>query len=99
VAELAAIGRPALLVPYPHAADDHQTANAQSFAAAGGGWVIRQGELRADTLAARLESLLGDPAALSEAARRAAHFGRRDAARQLASLALALDPVPRERAA
>jgi UDP-N-acetylglucosamine--N-acetylmuramyl-(pentapeptide) pyrophosphoryl-undecaprenol N-acetylglucosamine transferase len=99
VAELSAVGRPALLVPYPHAADDHQTANSQSFAAGGGGWVVRQSEFDADTLAARLESLLGSPAALSEAAQRARHFGRRDAARQLASLALSLEAAPRERAA
>jgi UDP-N-acetylglucosamine--N-acetylmuramyl-(pentapeptide) pyrophosphoryl-undecaprenol N-acetylglucosamine transferase len=99
VAELAVIGRPALLVPYPHAADDHQTANAQSFAAAGGGWVVNQTDLHADRLAARLENLLGDAATLSEAAQRAAGFGRRDAARQLALLALALEPAPQERAA
>ena len=37
IAELAAVGRPALLVPYPHATDDHQTANARAFADAGGG--------------------------------------------------------------
>ena len=42
IAELAAVGRPALLVPYPHATDDHQTANARAFAEAGAGWVIPQ---------------------------------------------------------
>ena len=45
VAELAAIGRPAVLIPYPYATDDHQTANARAFAEAGGGWVIAQPEL------------------------------------------------------
>jgi UDP-N-acetylglucosamine--N-acetylmuramyl-(pentapeptide) pyrophosphoryl-undecaprenol N-acetylglucosamine transferase len=93
VAELSAIGRPALLIPYPYATDDHQTANARAFAAAGGGWAVAQADLRADTLAAHLASLLGsDGAALTVAAQRARAFGRREAARQLAQLALALEP-------
>ncbi len=91
LAELAAAGRPALLVPYPHAAEDHQTMNAHAFAEAGGGWVIAQAELRAPTLAVRLESLFGDTAALAAAAACAAGFGRRDAARDLARLALSLE--------
>jgi UDP-N-acetylglucosamine--N-acetylmuramyl-(pentapeptide) pyrophosphoryl-undecaprenol N-acetylglucosamine transferase len=92
VAELAAIGRPALLIPYPHATDDHQTANAQAFATAGGGWVIAQADLSPDTLAARLDSHFADAASLTIAAQRALGFGRRDAARHLARLALALEP-------
>jgi UDP-N-acetylglucosamine--N-acetylmuramyl-(pentapeptide) pyrophosphoryl-undecaprenol N-acetylglucosamine transferase len=88
VAELAAIGRPALLVPYPHATDDHQSANACAFAAAGGGWMLPQAELRSDALAARLCELLRNPARLAEAARRARLFGRRDAAEHLARLVL-----------
>lgn len=105
IAELAAIGRPALLVPYPHATDDHQTANARAFAEAGAGWVIPQPELRADTLALRLEHLLGDRAALTTAAQCAGGFGRRDATQELARLAVELQPRagvgsrPRERAA
>ena len=91
VAELAALGRPALLVPYPHAADDHQTANARAFAAAGGGWVMPQSDLTPDALADRLRSLFQDPAALTAAARQAAKFGRRDAARDLARLVLDLE--------
>jgi UDP-N-acetylglucosamine--N-acetylmuramyl-(pentapeptide) pyrophosphoryl-undecaprenol N-acetylglucosamine transferase len=92
VAELAAIGRPAVLIPYPYATDDHQTANARAFAAAGGGWTVAQAELRPDTLATRLEHLLDDGAALAVAAQRAARFGRRGAARHLADLVLAFEP-------
>ena len=92
VAELAAVGRPALLVPYPHATDDHQTSNARAFASAGGGRVIAQADFRPDSFAADLEQLLADNAALSMMAERAAGFGRRDAAHRLASLALALEP-------
>jgi UDP-N-acetylglucosamine--N-acetylmuramyl-(pentapeptide) pyrophosphoryl-undecaprenol N-acetylglucosamine transferase len=91
IAELAAIGRPALLIPYPHATDNHQTANARSFAEAGGGWVVAQPELRPDTLALRLESLLDDSAALTAAAERAAGFGRRDATQELARLAIEIE--------
>jgi len=90
VAELAAIGRPALLIPYPHATDDHQAANARAFAETGAGWVIPQSELRADTLALHLEDLLGNLTALSDAAQRAGDFGRPDAAARLAQLAVEL---------
>lgn len=93
VAELGAVGRPALLIPYPFATDDHQTANARAFTEAGGGWAVAQADLRPETLAARLQHLLDDGPALSAAAQRAAAFGRRDAARQLARLALGLDPA------
>jgi UDP-N-acetylglucosamine--N-acetylmuramyl-(pentapeptide) pyrophosphoryl-undecaprenol N-acetylglucosamine transferase len=90
VAELAAIGRPALLIPYPYATDDHQTANARSFAVAGGGRVIAQTDFRHETLAADLEELLADGQRLEQMARQAAVFARRDAARQLALVALSL---------
>jgi UDP-N-acetylglucosamine--N-acetylmuramyl-(pentapeptide) pyrophosphoryl-undecaprenol N-acetylglucosamine transferase len=92
IAEIAAIGRPALLIPYPHATDDHQTANARAFAEAGGGWVFPQPELRPDTLAPYLENLLGDGAALTTAARCAGSYGRRDATQKLARLAIELEP-------
>jgi UDP-N-acetylglucosamine--N-acetylmuramyl-(pentapeptide) pyrophosphoryl-undecaprenol N-acetylglucosamine transferase len=90
IAELAAVGRPALLVPYPHAADDHQSVNARCFAAAGGGKVIAQPDFRPEALAAELAGLLADAPQLELMARRAAAFARRDAARQLASLAQSL---------
>jgi UDP-N-acetylglucosamine--N-acetylmuramyl-(pentapeptide) pyrophosphoryl-undecaprenol N-acetylglucosamine transferase len=92
VAELTAAGRPALLVPYPYAADDHQTANARAFAEAGGGWCVTQRDLAITALADRLEQLFGDAARLTAAAQQALLVGRRDAARRLASLALALVP-------
>jgi UDP-N-acetylglucosamine--N-acetylmuramyl-(pentapeptide) pyrophosphoryl-undecaprenol N-acetylglucosamine transferase len=92
IAELAAIGRPALLIPYPYATDDHQTANARAIAAAGGARLLAQSELRVEDLAAALGKLFADGPALSLMAQHAAAFGRRDAADQLASLALALEP-------
>jgi UDP-N-acetylglucosamine--N-acetylmuramyl-(pentapeptide) pyrophosphoryl-undecaprenol N-acetylglucosamine transferase len=92
VAELAATGRPALLVPYPHATDDHQAANARAFAEAGAGWAIPQSSLTPALLAERLVELLGDGASLSQAAAQARRFGCDDAAERLAALALELAP-------
>ena len=92
MAELATIGRPAVLIPYPHATDDHQTANARAFAEAGGGWVIPQSGFSASTFGRFLDRLLADGAALSAAAQHARAFGRRDATQRLAQLALDLVP-------
>ena len=92
MAELAAIGRPAVLIPYPHATDDHQTANARAFAEAGGGWVIPQSGFSPSTFGCFLDRLLADGAALSAAAQHARAFGRRDATQRLARLALDLVP-------
>jgi len=92
IAELAAVGRPALLVPYPFAADDHQSANARAFANAGGGWVVPQVSLSAPMLANRLAELLTDAAALRHAAAQARRFARDDAAERLADLVLKTAP-------
>jgi UDP-N-acetylglucosamine--N-acetylmuramyl-(pentapeptide) pyrophosphoryl-undecaprenol N-acetylglucosamine transferase len=92
MAELATIGRPAILIPYPHATDDHQTANARVFAEAGGGWVIPQAGFSPSTFCRFLDRLLADGAALSAAARHARAFGRRDATQRLARLAFDLVP-------
>ena len=99
VAELAVAGRPALLVPYPHATDDHQAANARAVADAGAGWVMPQAALTSEMLTERLVELLADPARLREAASRARHFGRDDAAERLAGLVIELTASGRERAA
>jgi UDP-N-acetylglucosamine--N-acetylmuramyl-(pentapeptide) pyrophosphoryl-undecaprenol N-acetylglucosamine transferase len=99
VAELAAAGRPALLVPYPFAADDHQSANARAFAAAGAGWAIAQSALNAPALADWLAAQLADSAGLARAAERARGFAVDDAAERLAALVLDLCAGPRERAA
>ena len=102
VAELAAIGRPAILVPYPYATDDHQTANARAFANAGGGWVDPASRRSAPPmLADLLAELLADGAALARAAAAGrARFGRDDAASGCADAGLATvaehDRRPRE---
>ena len=92
-AELTAAGRPALLVPYPHATDDHQTANASALAAAGAAWLVRQPEFDAAALGARLVEWLADPAPLAVAADAARRLGRPDAAARLADLVERLMPA------
>lgn len=88
IAELTCIGRPALLVPYPHAMDDHQTANAKQLASAGASWLMPQTDFTADALAARLTDLLGSPDALAKGAEAAWAWGMADAARRLADAVL-----------
>lgn len=69
VSELAVIGRPAILVPLPHALDDNQTPNADALANAGAGWRVRQSELTPKKLAAMLSEAFASP---DDLARRAA---------------------------
>ena len=86
VSELAAIGRPAILVPYPHSLDHDQAENARALAAAGGAWVVPERELTSAALAARLASLMEDPELLGRAAAASRATGRTDAAERLADL-------------
>ena len=86
ISELAAAGRPAVLVPYPHAVDDHQTANAKTLAAVGGAWLVPQTELTPDGLADLLAQLFARPVFLGTAAMCARASGRRSAAHDLAGL-------------
>ncbi len=90
VAELTAAGRPAILVPFALATDDHQTANARFLSEAGGAWLIPEHAFTPETLAERLISLLAQPQALALAAHCAREVGRIDAARRLADLAEAV---------
>jgi UDP-N-acetylglucosamine--N-acetylmuramyl-(pentapeptide) pyrophosphoryl-undecaprenol N-acetylglucosamine transferase len=80
IAEAALFGRPCLLVPYPHAADDHQAGNAREFCEAGGGTWIPETEADAETLWARLWALQGDPGARDRARAASLSFARPDAA-------------------
>lgn len=86
VAELAVVGRPAILVPLPGAIDDHQSANAKALGDAGGAWIMPQPEFTADALSARLVELLGDPGALARAAVGARSVAQPYAAARLADL-------------
>ena len=88
VAEICAVGRPAILVPYPFAADDHQTANAEALKQAGAAWVMAERDFTPTALAQRLENLFSQPALLEASASSAFRHGRPDAARRLADLVL-----------
>lgn len=90
LAELTLVGRPALLVPYPHAADDHQSANARILDRAQAAWTLPQLNLTPTTLAERLSVLLTHPETLRTAAAAAAGLGVADAAERLADAVLDL---------
>ena len=90
VAELAIVGRPAILVPLPGSIDADQRNNALVFETAGGGWVAEQATLSPDSLATRLTGLLGEPERLVKAAASAASLGQPRAVEMLAELAEAL---------
>lgn len=91
ITEVAAAGRPAILVPYPFASDDHQTANARAFAEGGGGWLMPQDSLSAEILAERLTELFENPVQLTRAAECARGFAQPDSAARLADLVLGGD--------
>lgn len=86
IAELTAAGRPAILVPFPHATDDHQTKNAESLCDAGGGWMIPQHAFDRQSLTTRLTALLATPRTLQTTALCAGRMGMRSAADNLADL-------------
>lgn len=92
VAESTAIGRPAIMVPYPHAIDDHQSHNAHSVDEAGGGWVMPEDAFTPQALSARLNSLFDLQAILEKAATCAKAAGRADAAVRLADVVVQLLP-------
>ncbi len=86
LADIAVIGRPAILVPYPYATDDHQAANAAGLVSAGGAFMIREAELTAEGLAGHITAILSDPEGASAMARASRSQGRPDATEHLAAL-------------
>ncbi len=98
--EIAAHARPAVLIPYPHATADHQSANARFMQRAGAAIVIPDAELTAARLALEVGRLLADRTRLAAMARAAATVARPEAAREIAGELLAAagvgDPAKRE---
>lgn len=89
VLEIAAAGRPAILVPYPHATADHQSANARWMEEGGAAVVIADAALSPGRLAAEAEALLADRARLARMAAAARRLALPDAAERIASEVLA----------
>ena len=90
VAELAAAGKPALLIPFPQAADDHQRRNAEVMAQAGAARVLLEADLTPDKLLGALSDLLAATGELREMAEHARSLAHPDAAERIAGMAMAL---------
>jgi UDP-N-acetylglucosamine--N-acetylmuramyl-(pentapeptide) pyrophosphoryl-undecaprenol N-acetylglucosamine transferase len=86
VAELAVIGRPAIMIPLPHALDQDQKANALVLSRAGGGWLVEQRDMTPERLAADLTDSIANPERLGAAAEASRTVGRPDAVERLADL-------------
>ena len=86
IAELTAVGRPAILVPLPIATDDHQAANTREIVRAGGARMIRQERFTAKELAKQIQALAQRPETLATAAHAAWNCGRPKAVQDLADL-------------
>jgi UDP-N-acetylglucosamine--N-acetylmuramyl-(pentapeptide) pyrophosphoryl-undecaprenol N-acetylglucosamine transferase len=97
VSELAVIGRPAILVPYPHALDQDQSANAAHLAATGAADVIAQSSFTPAYLSGKLAEALACPETLTKRAAAAKQAGIPDAADRLADLVLQVAGMARPR--
>ncbi len=86
IADITAIGRPALLIPYRAAADDHQAANARGLVDSGGGFMIREEELTSQGLAFHIAAILEDPEGAAAMAAASGAEGHPEAVEELAGL-------------
>ncbi len=90
LAEITAIGKPAICIPYPHAADSHQDLNAKTLVDAGAALCFQERDLGAVALASHIEDLMTEPERLKEMAKRSKDLGRPNAARDIALSILGL---------
>jgi UDP-N-acetylglucosamine--N-acetylmuramyl-(pentapeptide) pyrophosphoryl-undecaprenol N-acetylglucosamine transferase len=86
VSELAAAGRPAILVPFPFAADDHQTRNAEALARGGAARMVRDAEMNGERLFSEIQELARDPGELEHMAQSARRFAKPGAAQRAADI-------------
>lgn len=94
IAELTAVGRPAILIPLPIATDDHQAANVREMVKAGGARSIRQHKFTGSELAKQIQAMAQHPGTLANAAHAAWNCGRPEAARKLADLVEGFGATP-----
>jgi UDP-N-acetylglucosamine--N-acetylmuramyl-(pentapeptide) pyrophosphoryl-undecaprenol N-acetylglucosamine transferase len=97
LAEVTALGLPAIVVPYPYAVADHQTYNGRALAEAGAATLVADRELDGTRLLREVESILSDPARLERMRQASREQGRPDAARRVADLLLDLAAGSRKR--
>jgi len=90
VTELSLCRKPAILVPFPYAADNHQERNARSLVEAGAAVMMREAELSADRLADEVAAILCDPERRARMEEAAGSVSRPEAAREVAELCLEL---------
>lgn len=90
VAEITAAGRPSILIPYPAAMDDHQTANARALLRQRCAWIVSQQTVTPEKLKEMLTAMLAEPARLAEVAARARDVGIPNAAARLADMVAGL---------
>jgi UDP-N-acetylglucosamine--N-acetylmuramyl-(pentapeptide) pyrophosphoryl-undecaprenol N-acetylglucosamine transferase len=86
LAELTICKKASILVPFPHATDDHQAVNAQALVDAGAALMFREAELTGEKLAGAIRELKNDPARLTKMEKAAGHLGRPEAAREIADV-------------
>src|ERR1022692_2489111 len=96
VAEITAAGKPAIFVPFPRAADDHQRVNAEALARPGAAVVVEESKLEGVWLAETIAALLGDPRRLEVMSEAARGFAHPNAARDIAALAARVAGIERE---
>jgi UDP-N-acetylglucosamine--N-acetylmuramyl-(pentapeptide) pyrophosphoryl-undecaprenol N-acetylglucosamine transferase len=86
VAELAAAGRPGVLVPFPFAADDHQTRNAEAMERAGAAVMVRDGDMTGERLHREVTNFMGSPQTLRGMGEAARRMAKPDATRRAADV-------------
>lgn len=94
VAEITAAGKPAIFIPLPTAADDHQTRNATALAEANAARLLPQSELTGERLVKEIATLLRDRQQLAKMSEAARHFAHPDAAAEIAALAARVAGIP-----
>jgi len=97
VAEIVAAGKPAVFVPFPRAADDHQRVNAEALARHGAAVVVEESKLEGVWLAETIAALLGDPVRLQRMGRAARELAHPNAARDIAKMAARLAGIEESR--
>ncbi len=88
IAEITALGKPAILVPYPWATDDHQKSNAESLSEVGAATIILDPEMSGESLIAAVTEMVENPSLVDRMARASLDYGMPDSGIRLAELVI-----------